>query len=60
VANWSSVAYCELNFVISALFRPNGPDFDLYETDESDVKPAHDMVVPLPNLKSKGVRAIFH
>jgi hypothetical protein len=58
--NLNSVAYCEVNLMISALFRPGGPDFDLYETDESDVMPVHDLIVPLPKLDTKGVRVIFH
>ena len=56
----NSLAYCELHLVVAALFRPGGPDFDLYETDEDDVKPVHDVIVPLPRLGSKGVRFIFH
>ncbi|KAL8663897.1 MAG: hypothetical protein Q9202_003446 [Teloschistes flavicans] len=55
-----NLAYCELNFILSALFRPGGLSFDLYETDETDVKPAHDLIVPLPKLESKGTRVIFH
>ena len=56
----NSLAYCELNFIISALFRPGGANFDLYETDESDGMPVHDMLVSLPKLDSNGVRVIFH
>lgn len=56
----SSLAYCELNFILSALFRPGGADFDMIDTDESDVMPVHDMIVPLPKLDTKGVRIIFH
>lgn len=55
-----SLAYCELNLILSALFRPGGADFDMYETDESDVMPVHDMIVPLPKLDTKGVRIMFH
>jgi len=32
----------------------------MYETDESDVMPAHDLIVPMPKLGTKGVRIIFH
>lgn len=56
----NSLAYCEVNHIIAALFRPGGAEFDLYETDETDVIPAHDLIVPLPKLESKGVRVIFH
>ncbi|KAF2967401.1 hypothetical protein GQX73_g6156 [Xylaria multiplex] len=55
-----NLVYCELNFVLAALFRPGGPSFDLYETDESDIVQVHDLVIPLPKLDTKGVRAIFH
>jgi hypothetical protein len=27
--------------VIATLFRPGGPDFNLYETSENNVEPAH-------------------
>lgn len=57
---FNSLAYCELNFILATLFRPGGADFDLYETDESDVKPVHDVIVPLPKLGTKGVQIIFH
>ncbi|EER24920.1 hypothetical protein D8B26_007494 [Coccidioides posadasii str. Silveira] len=55
-----NLAYCELNHILAALFRPGGADFSLYETDESDVMPAHDLIVPLPKLDTKGVRVMFH
>lgn len=55
-----NLAYCEINLIISALFRPGGVDFALYETDESNVKPVHDLIVPMPRLDTKGVRVIFH
>ncbi|RWA09439.1 hypothetical protein EKO27_g5656 [Xylaria grammica] len=54
------LVYCELNFVIAALFRPGGPRFELYETDESDIVQVHDLIIPLPRLDTKGVRAVFH
>ncbi|KAI0468968.1 cytochrome P450 family protein [Xylaria cf. heliscus] len=55
-----NLVYCELNFVIAALFRPGGSNFDLYETDESDIVQVHDLVIPLPRLDTKGVRAMFY
>lgn len=54
-----SLAYCEINFVIATLFRPNGPEFEMVDTTEADVKPVHDMIVPLPQIGTKGVRLIF-
>lgn len=54
-----SLAHVQLNFVISALFRPDGPTIKLYKTDETDVIQAHDFLLPLPKLDSKGVRVVI-
>ncbi|KAM3475568.1 hypothetical protein MY5147_003668 [Beauveria neobassiana] len=54
------LAYCEINFILAALFRPGGAEFSLHETDESDVKMVHDLIVPLRRLGSKGVQIKFH
>ncbi|PMB64429.1 Trichodiene oxygenase [Beauveria bassiana] len=54
------LAYCEINFILAALFRPGGAEFSLHETDESDVKMVHDLIVPLRRLGSKGVQIRFH
>lgn len=48
----------EIALGLAVLFRPNGPKLELFETDESDVKQAHDFAVSLPRLDTKGVRAI--
>jgi len=48
-----------MNHALAVLFHERGPKFQLYETDESDVKHAHDFVVPLPRIDSKGVRIIM-
>jgi hypothetical protein len=53
------LAYAEVALMPAALFRPGAPKFELFETDESDVVAAHDFIVPLPRLDSKGVRVIF-
>lgn len=42
--------------VLAVLFRPGGPQFNLFETDESDVIQVHDFLLPLPRLDSKGMR----
>ena len=56
-----SLANAEISLVLAVLFRPNGgPGFDLFETDESDVTPAHDFMLPLPRLDSKGLRVMVH
>ena len=46
----------ELFKVISTVFRPGGPKLELFETDESDIVPVHDYIIPLPNLDSDGLR----
>lgn len=33
-------------------------EFELYETDKSDVEFAHDFFLPFPKLDSKGVRVL--
>lgn len=49
-----------MNLVLSVLFRPEGPAMELFETDESDVIQAHDFILPLPKLDTKGVRIIVN
>ncbi|KAI0544741.1 cytochrome P450 [Xylaria curta] len=56
----SNLAMAEISLVLAVLFRPNGPKMELFETDESDVRVAHDFGVPLPKLDTKGVRALIH
>ncbi|KAI0872423.1 cytochrome P450 [Hypoxylon argillaceum] len=53
----TNLAMAEISLVLAILFRPNGPKLELFETDETDVRVAHDFGVPLPKLDSKGVRA---
>nr|POE75125.1 putative efflux pump gsfj [Quercus suber] len=47
------LAYCEINFITAALVRPVGLQFELFDTTEADVKPVHDMIVPLPRIGTK-------
>ncbi|KAK4066137.1 uncharacterized protein Triagg1_8205 [Trichoderma aggressivum f. europaeum] len=54
-----SLAMAEMSLVLAVLYRSNGPKLELYETDESDVKQAHDFLIPLPKLSTKGVRALI-
>ncbi|BCS18374.1 cytochrome P450 [Aspergillus puulaauensis] len=49
-----NLAWCELYLVFASLFRLF--DFELYETDISDVELAHDFFLPFPKLDSKGIR----
>ncbi|KAK4222262.1 cytochrome P450 [Podospora fimiseda] len=53
-----NLAMAEMSLILAVLYRPNGPEFELFETDESDVKQAHDFLIPLPKLTTKGVRAL--
>lgn len=48
----------QISLALAVLFRPNGPSLELFETDETDVIQAHDFLVPLPKLDSKGVRVV--
>jgi hypothetical protein len=45
--------------VLAVLYRLNGPEFELYKTDETDVIQAHDFLIPLHKLSTKGVRVII-
>lgn len=49
----------EMSLILAVLYRPGGPEFELYETDESDVKHVHDFLIPLPKISTKGVRALI-
>jgi hypothetical protein len=49
-----SLAWCELYLVFAAFFRFF--DFELYETDISDIELQHDFFLPFPKWDSKGVR----
>jgi len=51
-----SLAYAELYLTLAATFRYF--DLELYETDETDVKLAHDFFLPFPKLDSNGIRVI--
>lgn len=51
-----SLAYAEMYLALAVLFRPGGPNFQLFETDESDIIQVHDFLLPLPRLDSKGMR----
>ncbi|KAI0436177.1 putative cytochrome P450 [Xylaria telfairii] len=49
----------ELNLMLAALFSPGAPRFELFETYETDVAAAHDYLVHMARLDSKGVRVVF-
>lgn len=52
----SSLVSLEICHTLGYLFRPGAPEFELYKTDETDVKAIHGLLFPLPQLNSKGVR----
>ncbi len=49
------MAFCELYTTIATVFTRY--EFDMYETDVSDVEMAHAYLVPYVKWESKGVRA---
>ncbi|KAI4152138.1 MAG: hypothetical protein L6R39_001889 [Caloplaca ligustica] len=53
-----NLAHAEINLALAVLYRPGGPQFELYDTDESDIIHIHDFVIPLPKLDTKGVRVL--
>lgn len=55
----NSLAMAEISLILAVLYRPNGLKLELYETDETDVMIAHDFMVPMPKVTSKGVRVLI-
>ncbi|KAJ6114889.1 cytochrome P450 [Penicillium sp. IBT 16267x] len=53
-----NLAMAELSLSLAVLHRSNGPKLELYETDETDVIQAHDFMIPLPKVTTKGVRIV--
>ena len=53
-----NLAYAELYLVLATIFAPGRFHFELFETDESDVKVVHDFANTSPRLDSKGVRVL--
>ncbi|KAL4915704.1 cytochrome P450, partial [Aspergillus aurantiobrunneus] len=49
-----NLAWCELYLVFASFFRFF--DFELHETDITDVEFVHDFFLPFPRLDSKGIR----
>ncbi|KAI0548664.1 cytochrome P450 [Xylaria curta] len=54
-----NLAMAEMSLALAVLYRPNGPKMELFHTDESDVKQAHDFLIPLPKLDTQGVRVMI-
>lgn len=51
-----NLAYAEIFLTIGTLMRPGGLEFELFETDLSDIETVHDFFNPSPRLDSKGLR----
>jgi hypothetical protein len=47
-----------MSLALAVLYWLDGPPFELFETDENDVAQAHDFLIPLPKLDTKGVRIL--
>jgi hypothetical protein len=47
------------NAALGVFYRPGGPQFELFETDKSDVTQANDFMIPLPKLDTKGIRVLI-
>jgi len=50
------LAYCELYLIMAALFVPGRFNFELFETDITDVEIVHDFFNPFHRMDSKGIR----
>ena len=53
-----NLAYAELYLSLAAVFAPGRFHFELFETDESDVRIVHDFANTSPRLDSKGIRVL--
>ncbi|KAI4596335.1 hypothetical protein KJ359_005464 [Pestalotiopsis sp. 9143b] len=51
-----NLAMAEMSLMLAVLYRPSGPSIKLFETTERDIKHIHDFIIPLPDVRSKGVR----
>lgn len=54
--NSTSLALCEIHFVVAALAMRVLPRMTLFETTEDDVLYDHDMFIPMVKAGSKGIR----
>nr|A0A0P0ZEA9.1 RecName: Full=Stellatic acid synthase; AltName: Full=Cytochrome P450 monooxygenase Stl-P450; AltName: Full=Stellatic acid biosynthetis gene clusters protein Stl-P450 [Aspergillus stellatus]BAT32890.1 stellatic acid synthase [Aspergillus stellatus] len=51
-----NLAYAQIYWGLAVMFRPGGPRLELYETNESDIRPVLDFLGPLPKSGSRGLR----
>ena len=50
----------QIYFTISQLYQPGSPEFELFESDEDDVRLVHGIMFPQPRLDSLGVEVLIH
>ncbi|KAH8746389.1 cytochrome P450 [Diaporthe sp. PMI_573] len=55
----ASLAYAELTMAIAALFRPQGPQLRLFETNATDVDPVRAYLLPMPKIRNNGARVVI-
>jgi len=55
-----NLAYAELYMTLAAVFWPGRFEFELFETDQSDVETVHDFFNTSPRLDSKGMRVLIN
>lgn len=55
-----NLAYAEMYHTVAAIFAPGRFQFELFETDSSDVETAHDWFNPFPKQDSKGIRLLVN
>lgn len=55
-----NLAYAEFYLALAAMFAPGGFEWELYETDVTDVELKHDFMNTCPRLDSKGIRAVVN
>lgn len=53
-----NLAYAEFYLTLAAMFAPERFDWELFETDMSDVETVHDFLNTSPRLDSKGIRVL--
>ncbi len=47
-----------MNLCLANMFAPDRFKFEMFESDVTDIEPAHDFFNPSPKIDSKGLRAV--
>ena len=55
-----NLAYAEFYLALAAVFAPGRFEWELYETDVTDVELKHDFMNTCPRMDSKGIRAVVN